>query len=189
MSSGKARAAIGALLMASAAIVVLAAPAAASARDRNHDRIPDRWETRHHLSLRVNQAHRDQDHDGLNNRQEFRAGMNPRDADTDNDGVEDGDELAGTIVSFDGTTLVIDQFGAGNVSARVTDRTRIECEAEHAEHATADASGRDDGGNSGPGGGADDEVNCTRADLVRGAVVAEAELNDAGTAFTEVELA
>jgi hypothetical protein len=189
MSSGRTRWALGALLAGLAAVVVLALPAAASARDRNHDRIPDRWEKRHHLSLRVNQAHRDQDHDGLNNRQEFRAGTDPRDADTDNDGIEDGDELAGTIVSFNGTTLVIDRFGAGNVSARVTNQTRIECEAEDAEHG-ADASRRDDGGNSGPGGGGDDdEANCTRADLVRGAVVAEAELNDAGTVFTEVELA
>ena len=32
--------------------------------DRNHDRIPDRWERANHLSLRVNQANRDQDHDG-----------------------------------------------------------------------------------------------------------------------------
>lgn len=181
MASPKSRTTFAVLLAGLAGILVLALPAAASARDRNHDRIPDRWEKRHHLSLDVNQAHRDQDHDGLNNRQEFRAGTDPRDADTDNDGAEDGDELAGTIVSFDGTTLVIDRFGAGRVSGRVTDRTEIKCE-------------REDGGNRGPGATpredrGDDEGACTAADLRPDAVVAEAELNDAGTLFKEVELA
>lgn len=200
MTSGKARGAVVALLAALAAVVVLALPAAASARDRNHDRIPDRWEKRHDLSLRVNQAHRDQDHDGLNNRQEFRARTNPRDADSDNDGVEDGEELAGTIVSFDGTTLVIDQFGAGIVSGQVTDQTRIECENEDMEDAAAP---REDGGNRGPGGGdrsgpgggdrsgpgGGGEESCTPAALIPGTVVSEAERGDAGTIFTEVELA
>ena len=82
------------ILTAVVALLVLALPAAASARDRNHDRIPDRWEKRHHLSLRVNQARRDQDHDGLRNRAEFRAHTDPRDADTDDDGVGDADEDA-----------------------------------------------------------------------------------------------
>jgi hypothetical protein len=98
MTSNKSRTTFAMLLAGLAGILVLALPAAASARDRNHDRIPDRWEKRFDLSLKVNQAHRDQDHDGLNNRQEFRARTDPRDADTDNDGLEDGDELAGTIV-------------------------------------------------------------------------------------------
>ena len=51
----------------------------ASAADRNGDRIPDRWERRHRLSLKVKQTQRDQDHDGLNNLGEFRAKTNPRD--------------------------------------------------------------------------------------------------------------
>src|SRR5262245_32977267 len=68
--------------------------------DRNHDRIPDRWEKANHLSLKVNQAKRDQDHDGLRNRAEFMAGDNPRDADSDNDGTDDGAEKAGTVTSF-----------------------------------------------------------------------------------------
>ena len=52
-------------------IAILAAPSGAAAKDRNHDRIPDRWERHHHLSLGVNQAHRDQDRDNLGNRGEF----------------------------------------------------------------------------------------------------------------------
>jgi hypothetical protein len=71
-------------------LFALAGPAAA--KDRNHDRIPDRWEKRYHLSLHKNQAKLDQDHDGLANRREFRASTSPRDPDSDNDGIEDGDE-------------------------------------------------------------------------------------------------
>ena len=52
------------IVLGALTVLVLAAPASASARhrDRNHDRIPDRWEKTHKLSLRVNQARRDQDH-------------------------------------------------------------------------------------------------------------------------------
>lgn len=86
---------------AALALLMLALPGAASARgrhhsrpaaDRNHDRIPDAWERRFHLSLRVNQANHDPDHDGLSNLGEFRSHTSPRDADTDNDGVNDANE-------------------------------------------------------------------------------------------------
>src|SRR2546425_9554109 len=107
MSSKSSRGALAVLLAALAGIVVLALPAAASARDRNHDKIPDRWEKHYRLSLKVSQAHRNQDGDKLKNRQEFRAGTNPRKADTNGDGVDDGEDISGTIASFDGTTLTI----------------------------------------------------------------------------------
>ncbi len=79
----------------------LSAIATASAKDVNHDRIPDRWERQHNLSLKVNQAKRDQDRDSINNRGEFRGGTDPREADSDSDGTEDGDEGAGTISAWD----------------------------------------------------------------------------------------
>ena len=182
------RAGFGLLVALAAGVAIVALPAAASARDRNHDRIPDRWEKRFHLSLRVNQAHRDQDHDGLTNRQEFRAGDNPRRADTDDDGVRDDEENAGTIASFDGSRLTIDLFGGGSVSGMVTAATEIKCEAR----------GETDGSNRGPGarmgardpGGDDHRANCTRADLDRGTVVHEAKLEQTsgGRVFDEVEL-
>lgn len=84
-------------------LALLALPGSALARsshskaaraDRNHDGIADKWERRHHPSLRVNQAKRDQDSDGLNNLGEFRSKTNPRDADTDNDGTNDANEDA-----------------------------------------------------------------------------------------------
>ena len=109
----------------------LGAIATASAKDRNHDRIPDRWERSYDLSLKVNQAKRDQDRDSLVNRDEYRAGTNPREADTDNDGTEDADEGAGTITAWDPETgeLTINLFGGDSVTATVTDETRIQCAA------------------------------------------------------------
>lgn len=186
-------------------IALLALPGVAAAKDGNHDRIPDRWEHRHRLSTDVNQAGRDQDRDGLRNRAEFLAGDNPRDRDSDDDGVADGNENAGTIQSFDAESgrLTIGLFGGETISGLVTEDTGIECEHEH-EHAEdsiamghgEEEPGDDNGGpassNSGPGrGGRDEEgANCTSADLVAGAIVQEAklELGNGGATFEEVEL-
>jgi hypothetical protein len=184
------------------ALMLVAFGGTAVAKDRNHDRIPDKWEKRFHLSLKVDQANKDQDRDKVDNLNEFQEGTNPRDKDTDNDGkpdgredadhdglnnagedetanlpddqdtdndgIEDGEENAGTIASFDGTTLVIDVTGDGQVSGMVDSTTEIECETED-EHELEDESGDDDGvvarashddgvesDNSGPGGGDDD---------------------------------
>lgn len=135
------------LTAALVALAVLALPALAAAKDRNHDRIPDRWEKRHHLSLKVNQAKRDQDRDHLRNRAEFMAGDNPRDADTDNDGIKDGEENAGTIKSFDQEThvLTIELFGGGTVEGLVTEETEIEC----SDQGSATASHEDGEGTDG----------------------------------------
>jgi hypothetical protein len=65
----------------------------ASGRDRDGDRLPDRWERRYHLSTRKRSGKRDPDHDGLRNRREFRLRLNPRRRDTDRDGLSDGAEV------------------------------------------------------------------------------------------------
>jgi hypothetical protein len=247
-ASKKARARLGTLIaLVLGAIAIFVLPGLASAKDGNGDRIPDRWEKRHHLSLKVDQTRRDQDGDRLRNLAEFRAGDNPRDRDSDDDGVMDGQENAGTIASFDAASgkLTLDLFGSDTISGLVTDRTRIKCEDESSPDVT-DVRGREaepgddrggedevgddhgddgeevgddhgghgdepgddhDGDNSGPGSdnsgpgssdsspsGHDDDgagAHCTTADLIPGAVVAEAELEiEHGTAtFDEVELA
>ena len=198
---------LGPLVAAAVGLMVVALPGTASARDRNHDRIPDKWERHHHLSLRKNQASRDQDRDKLKNRQEFKARTDPRDADTDGDGVPDGEENAGKIASFDGTTLTIDLFNGSSISGTVTQSTEIQCEAQGDNNDTGDDNGGDDnndtGDDNGGSGGGDDSsassamttsddsgddnggdtgddnggAQCTTADLNPGTIVQEADLN------------
>src|SRR4051794_8906763 len=129
--------------LALGALALLAMPSLAAAKDRNHDRIPDKWEKRHHLSLKVNQAHKNQDSDALRNRAEFLAGDNPRDADSNDDGVMDGEDNAGTIASFDGETgkLVINLFGGETVSGLVDESTEIKCEDHSGASASSEGSG------------------------------------------------
>lgn len=223
------------------ALMLAAFGGTAVAKDRNHDQIPDKWEKRFHLSVKVDQSNRDQDRDKVDNLNEFQEGTNPRDRDsdndgrpdgredsdhdgldnrgedesanlpddrdTDNDGVRDGDENASRIASFDGTTLVIDLAGGGQVSGTVDATTRIKCENED-QHEADD--NRGPGPNSGPGNASasrhgdddntenepgddhgdhqmgDDERTCAAADLTPGTAVHEAELE--GTTFEEVEL-
>lgn len=195
----------GALLVAALGIMALMLPGIAAAKDRNHDNIPDRWEKRHSLSLKVNQAHRDQDRDKLVNIQEFKAGDNPRKADSNGDGTPDGQENAGTIASFDGTTLTINLFNGGSVSGLVTDATQIQCDGSNDQGdddqgddsggsgggdkagATSQASDDDQGDDDGGDGG----QTCTTADLVPDAVVSQADLSLSGgnATFEEVDLA
>jgi hypothetical protein len=204
------------LAMALGVVAIFALPAVASAKDSNHDRIPDRWEKRHHLSLNVNQSGKDQDHDHLRNLAEFKAGDNPRSDDSDGDGVMDGEENAGTITSFDAGSgkLVIALFGSETISGLVTAQTEIKCKGVDDSSGAASSSsgepepgddngggeepGDDNGGdNSGPGSsnsgqdGNGGSVNCTSADLIPGAVVqqAELELGNGTATFHEVELA
>jgi hypothetical protein len=200
--------------LAFALFAVLAGPAAA--HDRNGDRIPDRWEKRHHLSLKVKQGKRDQDGDGLRNRAEWKAGFDPRDDDSDDDGTEDGDENAGTILSFADGVLKITVFGQSDpLVGLVDDSTEIEC-----EHATATKSDEgpsesgddepgDDHGDDGPGHDAGDdhgdddqgedededddrfdEQPCGTDQLTAGTKVKEAELRLVGgkAVFEELEL-
>jgi hypothetical protein len=205
------------LLLAASCVAVLVFPAAGMARshgDRNRDRIPDRWERAHHLSLKVNQAKRDQDHDGLRNRAEFMAGDDPRDADSDDDGIGDGKEKAGQVVFFTGGILIVHLFNGDDVKGTVDDNTEIECEDAPATTTTAPAAraaddghgggddqGEDDHGDRGHDEGDDDQGDddhgedhgqpgCDATKLTPGAVVGEAELKAtaAGLVFEEIEL-
>jgi hypothetical protein len=168
-----------------ASLLVLPAGALAKGRDRDHDRMPDKWEKKHHLNPHANDARRDPDGDHLSNLSEFRHhtdpqkadtdgdridddnelrdGTNPRNDDSDDDGVEDADEISGTVTSFANGVLTIQLpgEGAGTVSGTVNQATEVECDdAGDAPSATASHDGENNSGpgsdSSGPGSGGDD---------------------------------
>ena len=205
------------MLLATACAALLVVTATGSARsngDRNRDRIPDRWERAHHLSLKVNQAKRDQDHDGLRNRGEFLAGTDPRNNDSDDDGTNDGSEGAGTVTSFTGGVLIVHLFNGDDVKGTVDDQTEIECKTRPTGQPTVvptarkadegpggDDQGDDDGDHHGGGdddgdsqhhhhGDDDQRRDCDASALTTGAVVGEAELKTtaAGLVFRQIEI-
>jgi hypothetical protein len=186
-----------ALVAVFAAALGTAAVAGASSRDRDRDRLPDKWEKKFKLSTKQKSARQDNDRDGLNNLGEFETGNNPRDNDTDDDGLKDGDENAGVIESFDPATgkLVITLAPNGRIEGKVDDTTEIECETppQATPRPTLRHDVGDDNDNSGPGNAGDDDRgddendDCTTAALVNGAKVEEAELRGNGI-FEEIEL-
>jgi hypothetical protein len=72
----------------------------------------------------------DADGDGLTNAAEDRTGNHPRKADSDGDGIADGDENAGTVQSFDGTTLTIALAAGGTLTATLDELTEVGCDDE-----------------------------------------------------------
>src|SRR3954466_15994087 len=64
----------------------------AKSRDRDHDKLPDKWEHKFHLSTHHKSGKGDPDKDGLDKRGEFRSKTNPRKADSDRDGVNDAND-------------------------------------------------------------------------------------------------
>jgi hypothetical protein len=155
---------IKALITVAIAAALLAVPAGVLARhgrhdrvDRDHDRMADKWERRHHLNTHINDARKDPDHDGRSNLSEFRHHTDPQKAN------DDDNEISGTIVSFQNNVLTIQPAtqGAAPVSGTVNDQTRIECDDAGDDDAPATQpgatmsrdGGSDDGSddNSGPG--------------------------------------
>jgi hypothetical protein len=118
------------------------------------------------------------------------------------------DENAGTVKSFTGGVLTITLTDKTEVSGKVTEATRLECENTTPEAGDDDEQGDDNQGDDDNGGdehgsavataasndsGDDDDQEdeaCTTAALVPGAVVREAELrvSSAGAVWEEVEL-
>jgi hypothetical protein len=168
------------------ACLAMAATALGGSRDSDRDRLPDRWEKRHHISTHVKSGRKDPDRDGLSNLGEFRAKTDPRDRDSDDDGLRDGAEHIGTVESFNDGVLTIALAGGGTVSGAVTDATELECENEDV---TARAS-HDDDDRGDDDRGDDDDDTCPAGALAPGAKVEEAELELTadGPWFEEIEL-
>ena len=197
---------IGLLLAAILALLAVSAPGMAQAKDSNKDRIPDRWEKSHKLTLKKDQRKLDQDKDGLRNRGEFLADTNPRDKDSDDDGITDVKEKAGVIASYDADagTLTITLYAGGELTGTVTDNTRVKCEDDSATppteptdptaarsghsgpggHHSDDESGDDDSGDDESsdddaeheGHHGDCDGDCSIADLADGVEVTEANV-------------
>lgn len=86
--------AMGATAAVACFLATAAVPAHAGDRDRDGDGIPNRWEQAHGMNpLRAADAKADFDRDGLTNLREYRLGTKIRNADTDSDGYDDGDEV------------------------------------------------------------------------------------------------
>ena len=120
-----------------AATALCAAPALA--RKHDHDKLPDRWERKFHLSTKKNDANRDRDRDGLSNYREYRShtnprkkdtdrdglkdgaerrfGFKPRDRDSDDDGTRDGKENAGKITALTGSSITLRLAAGGKLNA------------------------------------------------------------------------
>lgn len=127
----------------------------------------------------IGDAREDRDHDGVENRTERHHGLDPSKRDSDDDGVEDGHSSAGSIVSFDGTTLVIATLDGTQLSGTVNASTEIECKQETAVRASRDDDREDDSDSASTAGDSDDDKErCTTAALVGGAPVHEAEIEN-----------
>lgn len=155
----------------------------------------------------VRDSDEDCDRDGLSNSVERRHGLHPGRRDSDRDGIGDRHTPAGTIVSFDGTTLVITKLDGTELRGTVTARTEIECEV-HGSTGHRSKHGADDpvGDDSRPAGTTpvgttpssddspsddspeteDDSVRCGTEALVPGAEVRKARLE--GTWLKKVHL-
>lgn len=75
---------------------------AGAANDTDGDGLNDTWEREHFTTLPAQAGTGDPDADGLNNTRELALGTDPNDADTDGDGLDDGEDPAPLVPSADG---------------------------------------------------------------------------------------
>jgi len=137
VTSGKKWGLLGTLVVGVLSLLLIALPGAAAARQ-------------HHKAHSHHNKHHKRHHQ---RRSHHRSGTQTGGGSTTGD-----EENAGTIASFDGTTLSITLGDGSSVSGLVTDSTEIKCEAAGDDNSGDDDSGDDDSGdddNSGSGGGDD----------------------------------
>ncbi|MGK5678372.1 hypothetical protein [Actinoplanes sp. URMC 104] len=116
-------------------------PAAPAVKDGDRDGMPDAYEKANGLNARKNDARADKDRDKLTNLAEYKAGTDPSKADTDGDGVRDGDDKRprvkdpkpvpqdqkGTVTSYDAATgtLKVAYTKGPTLTVTVTAATRF----------------------------------------------------------------
>ena len=145
VTSGKKWGLLGTLMVGVLSLLLIALPGAAAARQ-------------HHKGHSHHKKHHKRHHQ---RRSHHRSGTQTGGGSTSTSGDE---ENAGTIASFDGTTLTITLGDGSSVSGMVTDNTEIKCEAAGDDNSEDDNSGDDDTGDDdnsgdddgGSGGGGDD---------------------------------
>ena len=118
-------------------------------------------------------------------------------------------DSAGTVTSFDGTTLVITLTNGSTVSGAVTSDTRLGCESASqptpvqsdmsfdggpqggsGDQGTSSGGSDDQGGSNDQGDDGGNQTACTTANLTPGTVVHEADLklSSAGSVWEKVDL-
>jgi hypothetical protein len=115
----------------------------ADAADADADGLPDVWENQKFGNLNSGPA-TDNDNDGCNNRCEFDNGLNPTVADTDADGLLDGEEVTGTTGAYtrpyNTSPTVSDADGDG-----LLDGAEVKTYRTNQLVADSDGDGRNDG--------------------------------------------
>jgi Bacterial TSP3 repeat len=221
-------------LIAALALALVALPAAAQAADRDGDGMSDAWERSQRVGSAfadvdrdgvdnrneyvegtrardrdsdddgVRDGREDRDGDRLTNAAEDATGNNPRDRDSDNDGIPDGQEQAGVVTAYSDGNLTIELATGGSVTARVTERTDVDCATEataegntqaqssHRRGPVEDAAGEGGRGGFGCDGGREgrDSVECPEGTLKVGAKIHEATLRatSSGAEWREIEV-
>lgn len=127
-----------------AALLALPAVAMAKSRDRDHDRLPDKWEKRFGLSTHRNSAKGDRDHDRLSNLGEFRSRTNPRKADSNSNGITDPNEDR----DHDGVDNANEMQEGTNPGDRDSDDDGVNDGLEDRDHDGLNNAGEDETGNN-----------------------------------------
>jgi hypothetical protein len=84
----------------SLALAASSEAATCSGKDAKKNGLPDKWEQKYKLKLSDKKGGKgDPDRDGLNNKEECKAGTNPNKADSERDGLKDGFEVKKSLTS------------------------------------------------------------------------------------------
>jgi hypothetical protein len=126
------------VVMTFAILVVPASSAMAAQRDRDRDRMPDRWERAHGLSVSRASSGGDPDRDGIDNRNEYRERTDPQRRDSDRDRSLDGREDR----DGDGLSNAAEDRSGNDPDDPDTDNDGVGDADEHAGRVVSLANGR-----------------------------------------------